>query len=116
MNYGERIKQLLDEKNLNQNDLANALKVHPMTVSRWVNKAHLTTEEIEKICSFFKIEPWEFFYDNEKKAKELGVSTRALEIIRLVESLGEDYQDKLLDGFAQQLKLILSALEKSKNP
>ncbi|HOP64491.1 MAG TPA: helix-turn-helix transcriptional regulator [Spirochaetota bacterium] len=103
---GKRIKELLDNRNLTQTDLANMLGVHQQSVSRWVNSSNLKTSVIEDICKALRIPVIEFYFDEQQVGKYLEISPEWLTLIRKIEQLDTDIQSKIMGHFYSALDLV----------
>ena len=54
--FGERIKELREERNLSSVDLAKAINVSHSSVSRWENNKRVATiDNLYKIARFFDV-------------------------------------------------------------
>ena len=61
---GRRIKELREERNLTQEDLAHRLNTHPQSVWRYeAGTRSLTAEKIEEIARVLGVEPGVLFED-----------------------------------------------------
>lgn len=61
-----RLRIILAEKEISNNQVAEALGIHYQTVSTWVrNKEQPKRDNLEALCKFLKIQPNQFYQDNQ---------------------------------------------------
>lgn len=101
--WGNRIKELLEERNMKQKKFAQLAGVSPVQVSRWINSIHLTTEVIETVCKALDIEMIQFFFKTEDLAQSLKISSLALEMARQIDKLENEKQKELLKATIENL-------------
>lgn len=54
-NFAERLKELREERNLSQNDLAKEVNISVACISRWENNLRVPNiDSIIILCKFFK--------------------------------------------------------------
>lgn len=54
-NFAERLKELREERNLSQNDLAREINISVACISRWENNLRVPNiDSIIILCKFFK--------------------------------------------------------------
>jgi putative transcriptional regulator len=60
-----RLRIILAEKEISNNEVAKALGVHYQTVSLWVhNKEQPRPDNLQNLCNFLNISAQEFYQDN----------------------------------------------------
>ncbi len=86
--FGEKIKQLRENANLYQKELADVLNVTSQTISGWeINRTTPDYDTLVKIANYFNVST-DYLLNNEKKASE--------------------YEDKLIEKEALRKALINS--------
>lgn len=79
--FGRNLRNKLDAKHRNQNDLARYLKVTPTAVSRWVNgEAMPRANMLDRICVFLNCTAEDLMTDHTKVAVMLPQDILAEEI------------------------------------
>ena len=64
-----RIKQILKEKGLTQQDLANRMGVSLPAIKQMLSAESLTTSTLQKIAKSLDVEIWELFVAKEKTSQ-----------------------------------------------
>lgn len=67
-----RIKELLKEKGLTQQELADMLGVSYQSIKQTLNAPSVTTFTLEKIASSLNVPMWQLFASSDEVAKELS--------------------------------------------
>ena len=70
MGLGETLVRLQTERNVSSVELAKAVEVHPVTVSRWRNGSDIKLSDCVKIASFFGLSLEEIFKDVDRPILE----------------------------------------------
>lgn len=65
-----RIKELLKEKGLTQQELADKVGVSYQSMKQTLNAPSVTTSTLEKIATALKVPTWQLFASPEEVAKE----------------------------------------------
>ncbi len=113
MNFGEKLKKILKEKDISQTDLAKKLNVKHSVVNRWVrglsNNPQMDT--IEKISNVLDV-PVNYFINNKNESVENDDKNRYKDndVISLVMKLIEN-QNKLIDEKEEKFKEKIKRLE-----
>lgn len=71
-----RIKELLKEKRLTQQELADKMNVSLSAVKQMVSAGSLTTATLEKIATALNVPMWQLFASPSEIAKEQGTGLR----------------------------------------
>lgn len=102
--YGKRLKQLLENKNIKQNELAKLINVPPTTINSWMDKYYIRLENIEKVCQVLGIEIWEFFIEDFTKI--YSVPKEYINLGKRIENLGKEKKEKILKIINEVINLL----------
>ncbi len=104
MNYGKRLKEIIDASEFSQKDIAKKVGVTPQGVSTWKKKSFPPLEAIDTICGLVNIPVWEFFVENTTEV--FGASEPALHLARRIDGLPEGKKKQALKQLNDILDLI----------
>lgn len=83
--FGKFVKKHREEKNLTQNDLAEALHVSPKTVSAWERgQSYPDLEGLEELCTVLDVTVQQVYDESQGSASGINVNTIAIAIIGAV--------------------------------
>ncbi|MBR1524684.1 MAG: helix-turn-helix transcriptional regulator [Lachnospiraceae bacterium] len=113
MIISERIFELLDEREITQQDFAKATGISQSTISDWKRKkTNPSSDKILKICEVLGVSPNELLQNNKEELDYIFVSkgTEKYELVMGYEKLNRRSKDRLL-GYLDALKEIKSSKE-----
>ena len=56
LKFCERLKEIMDERNISSHTLAKNIEVHVSTIYRWLNaEMYPTIDKLNMICDFFGV-------------------------------------------------------------
>ena len=113
MIISERIFELLDEREITQQDFAKATGISQSTISDWKRKkTNPSSDKILKICEVLGVSPNELLQNNKEELDYIFVSkgTEKYELVMGYEKLNRRSKDRLL-GYMDALKEIKSSKE-----
>ena len=110
--FGRNLRNKLDAKRKNQNDLARYLNVTPTAVSRWVNgEAMPRANMLDRICFYLVCTPEDLMTDHSKTvvmlpqdiiAEEIENDPRLMRIMFYCMKMTEAEKDKLIERLAEK--------------
>ena len=101
--YGKRLKQLLANKKIKQNELAKMINIPPSTINSWMDKYYIRLENIEKVCKALNIDIWEFFLTDMSKIYK--ISDEYIILAKQIDHLGEK-KDQVLKVINEIITLL----------
>lgn len=110
--FGRNLRNKLDAKRKNQNDLARYLNVTPTAVSRWVNgEAMPRANMLDRICVFLNCTAEDLMTDHTKVAvmlpqdiiaEEIENDPRLMRIMFYCMKMTDAEKDKLIERLAEK--------------
>jgi transcriptional regulator with XRE-family HTH domain len=109
---GFRIKKLREERDIKQQDLAEALHVQRVTVSQWENGTRdLKTEYTIKLADYFGVTCDEILRgiksENVDISRELGLTDKAIDVLKLQNQLGHSDLTQTINFLLEELESTL---------
>lgn len=110
--FGRNLRNKLDAKRKNQNDLARYLNVTPTAVSRWVNgEAMPRANMLDRICFYLNCTAEDLMTDHTKTvvmlpqdiiAEEIENDPRLMRIMFYCMKMSDAEKDKLIERLAEK--------------
>ena len=113
--YGQKIKQVLKNRNISQKELSDLIKIPPTTINGWTKKSYPLLENIEKVCKALDMPLWRFFLDNPAEVAIHPINQLDeldLEILTAIKNLDKKTRDQVLYAFRDILQALIKAREK----
>lgn len=113
--YGQKIKQVLKNRNISQKELSDLINIPPTTINGWTKKSYPLLENIEKVCKALNMPLWKFFLDNPAEIAIHPINQLDeldIEILTTIKSLDKRTHDQVLHAFRDILQALVEAREK----
>jgi len=106
MDYTKRLKTIMIDRKLRQEDIAKMVGTTQQAVSTMINKRYPNLKEIEKICDALGMEIWEFFLPKDKIAKYYKISPEAYTAAQAIDLLNTEQRAAALIMIAGYLSAV----------
>jgi transcriptional regulator with XRE-family HTH domain len=95
MFFGDKLKEILEEKNISQKEFASALNIAPTTLSGYINNKRQPDFELVKKIAFFLNVSIDFLLDYHNE--ELVLDAHELSIIEALRQMDKNQKDIIYD-------------------
>jgi transcriptional regulator with XRE-family HTH domain len=97
MHYGKRLKELMREKRMTQEQLSLILKEKQQNISNWLNVESPTIDKAVNICGALGLEPYELFISKEYYAKNTQIPEHLVDYVIFLKKQKPEMQELLID-------------------
>lgn len=107
MDNSERMRDIIREKKLKQEDVARLTKTKQQTVSGWLRSKYINPRAIEKFTRGLGMEVEDFYCTPEYLAKKIKLSPEAFAIAKAIDTLPLAKKEEVIDLINRQLSLFV---------
>jgi len=115
MDYGERLKEIIDESGLSPAEVARRIGVTPANISQLTAKSYPLLRKIELICKAIDKDVWEFFIDKKELSKIYNIPEEYLNLVKTIQEFEPQIRYELLELFERQIELLINYKQKEIN-
>lgn len=97
MHYGKRLKEIMQQRHIKQEELADKIKVRQQNISNWFKNPSPPIGKVELICSGLGIEPYELWLSKEDHANKMQIPDHLVDFIVFFKKQKPEIQDLIMD-------------------